>query len=111
MQVSIQSKGFQPSETLVTRIGKEAAKLPTFADDITNCLVILGHQKQRFDAEIVLNVYRRQLRAGAEAELPETAVDTAFDRAVAQLKRHKEKLKDHRAPGARGSEGSQVSSV
>lgn len=67
---------------------------------IVNCHVILDHQKNDFEknklAEITVHIPQNVLVAKEAAATYEQAIDSCVDAMGRQLKKHKEKLLNHR---------------
>ena len=77
------------------------AKLERYFDGIVKIEVVLGHEKEGAEAEILLSVRGgKPLVSQSRQEELYAAIDTVLDKAEVQLVRHKEKLKGHRAAPA-----------
>ncbi len=67
---------------------------------IVSCHVILDHQKNDFDknklAELTVHIPQNVLVAKEAAATYEQAIDSCVDSMGRQLKKHKDKLKNHR---------------
>lgn len=67
---------------------------------IVNCHIILDHQKNDFEknklAEITLHIPQNVLVSKEAASTYEQAIDSCVDSMGRQLKKYKEKLKNHR---------------
>jgi putative sigma-54 modulation protein len=72
------------------------SRLERHFDHITNVHVILGVEKERQKAEATIHVSRGKLFANAEQDDMYAAIDSLVDKLDRQLKKHKEKLSDHR---------------
>ena len=62
---------------------------------MTNAHVILGIEKERQKAEATIHVSRGNIYADSEDENMYAAIDSLTDKLDRQIKKHKEKLKDH----------------
>jgi len=76
-------------------------KLERHFDHMTNVHVILTVEKERQIAEATIHVNRGNLFADARTDDMYAAIDSLVDKLDRQVKKHKEKLNDHRpAEGA-----------
>ena len=82
-------------------------KLERHFDNMTNVHVILTVEKERQIAEATVNVNRGKLFADAQNEDMYAAIDSLVDKLDRQVKKHKEKLNDHR-PGEGGLKDQQT---
>jgi len=74
-------------------------RLERHFDSVTNVHVILGVEKLRQKAEAELHVNGAQVFADHTEEDMYAAIDGLIDKLDRQLKRHKEKTKNHRPNG------------
>jgi putative sigma-54 modulation protein len=72
-------------------------RLQRHFDHITNIHVILTVEKGRQKAEATIHVNRGNLFAEAEQEDMYAAIDMLIDKLDRQIKKHKEKLSDHKS--------------
>jgi putative sigma-54 modulation protein len=70
-------------------------RLERHFDHVTNLHVVLSVEKLRQKAEATLHVSGANLFANAEHEDMYAAIDALGDKLDRQIKKHKEKLKDH----------------
>ena len=74
-------------------------------DNIKHDHVILEIEKDRQKAEATINVSRGRVYADSEDENMYAAIDSLVDKLDRQIKKHKEKLKDHhRGEGLKNQE-------
>ncbi len=82
-------------------VNDKMTRLQRHFDHVTHCHVILSVEKLRHKAEATLNVNGSSLHADSVDADMYAAIDALTDKLDRQIKRHKEKLKDHhRADGA-----------
>lgn len=97
MNTTVTSRHFKAHETLVIYAEAAAEKLEHYYDGILKCEVKLSFEKARKSlkvAEIILSVYRTKITAMQTSDDFNKSIDGAVEKALAQLKRYKEKLHD-----------------
>ena len=78
---------------------QKVTKLIRFYDRITWVDVVLGGDKDRRSAEVTAGLNRGNTIVGkAKSNDMYAAIDQAIDKIARQLRKHKEKLLDHRPP-------------
>lgn len=95
MNTAVTSRHFKAHESLVDYAKAAVEKLEHYYDGIIKCEVKLSYEKSRNSvkiAEIMLSVYRNKITAVGEAEEFHRSIDEAVDKALARLKKYKEKL-------------------
>ncbi len=95
MQVRFTARHYKSPDRLKEYAEKKVQKLEKYYDGIINCEVILDYEKLLQVAEINLDVYNQRLVAIEKSEDVYKSIDLAVDKLKRQLKRYKEKLKDH----------------
>jgi putative sigma-54 modulation protein len=86
-------------------VEEKLERLERHFDNITNAHVILEIEKDRQKAEATIHVSRGQVYADSEDENMYAAIDSLADKLDRQIKKHKEKLKDHhRGEGLKNQE-------
>lgn len=96
MQISITGHHVDITPALRAYVENKFGRLERHFDNMTNVHVILGIQKERMKAEATIHVTRGNLFADAEHADMYAAIDGLVDKLDRQLKKHKEKLGDHR---------------
>ncbi len=71
-------------------------RLERHFDHVTNVHVILSVEKLRHKAEATLHITGNQLFADAEEDDMYAAIDALIDKLDRQIKKHKEKMTEHR---------------
>jgi putative sigma-54 modulation protein len=84
------------TQALRAYVESKFERLERHFDNMTNIHVILSIQKERQKAEATIHVSRGNLFADAEHEDMYAAIDELVDKLDRQLKKHKEKLVQHR---------------
>ena len=97
MNIQITTRHFNGSQELQNRIRDEVKRLTRFNDSITAVHVILDAEKKNVRrAEILVNIYDKNVVAQAKEENMHKAVEAVLLKVERQLKKEKEKLKGHR---------------
>jgi putative sigma-54 modulation protein len=84
-------------------VSQKMERLERHFDHVTNVHVILSVEKLRQKAEATLHISGGNLFADAQDEDMYAAIDAMVDKLDRQIKKHKEKMTDHRR-----SEGVQI---
>lgn len=101
MQINLTGRHVDITPSLRSYVLNKFEKLERHFDSMTNVHVILTVEKERRIAEATVNVNRGSLFADARNEDMYAAIDSLIDKLDRQIKKHKEKLNDHR-PGEGG---------
>jgi putative sigma-54 modulation protein len=106
MQVSVTGHHVEVTPALRAYVEDKIGRLERHFDHMTNIHVILSVEKERKKAEATVSVTRGSLFADTVHADMYAAIDTLVDKLDRQLKKHKEKLTDHRRgeAAARGDE-------
>jgi putative sigma-54 modulation protein len=96
MQISVTGHHVEITPALRSYVETKFQRLERHFDHMTNIHVILNVEKERQKAEATVNVSRGNLYADAEHDDMYAAIDTLIDKLDRQIKKHKEKLTDHR---------------
>ena len=95
MQLSVTGRHVDITAPLRDYVSDKFSRLERHFDHVTNVHVILSVEKLRQMAEATLHVSGGNIFADAEAEDMYAAIDALTDKLDRQIKKHKEKLKDH----------------
>lgn len=101
MDIRISGKNISVTAGMKEHIQEKLSKFEKYAPRLVESHVILKKEKIYFVAEITL--LTKNLRAYGEAQNKENvfaAIDMAYARVEKQLKRFREKIKEHHRPGA-----------
>ncbi len=105
MQINITGHHVDITPALHAYVEEKFERLERHFDNITNAHVILEIEKDRQKAEATIHVSKGQVYADAEDENMYAAIDSLADKLDRQIKKHKEKLKDHhRGEGLKNQE-------
>ena len=96
MQISITGHHIDITPALRTYVDNKFNRLERHFDRMTNIHVILSIEKERQKAEATIHVSRGNVFADEEHEDMYAAIDGLVDKLDRQLKKHKEKLTNHR---------------
>ena len=95
MQINITGHHVDITPALRTYVEEKLERLERHFDNITNAHVILEIEKDRQKAEATIHISRGKVYADSEDENMYAAIDSLADKLDRQIKKHKEKLKDH----------------
>lgn len=95
MQLNLSGHHVEVSPALRNYVSTKFEKLERHFDHVTNVHVVLSVEKLRQKAEATIHVSGASLFANAEHEDMYAAIDALTDKLDRQVKKHKEKLKDH----------------
>ena len=95
MRVNITARHYKAPEKLREYAETSVQKLTKYLDGIIECEIILDYEKTIQVVEIVMKVHRQKLFAQEKSEDIYKCIDAAVSKIERQLKKYKEKLKDH----------------
>ncbi len=95
MQFTVGGHHIDITSALRNYVHTKMERLERHFDHVTNMHVVLSVEKLRQKAEATLHVSGANLFANAEHEDMYAAIDALIDKLDRQIKKHKEKLKDH----------------
>ena len=97
MNIRITGRTEEVTPGMKERAAEKVGKLSRFYDRITWVDVVLDSERERKMVEMSAGLNRGQTIVGkAESDDMYAAIDLAIDKLSRQLRRHKEKLSDHR---------------
>jgi putative sigma-54 modulation protein len=96
MQLNLSGHHVELTQALSDYVHSKVQRLERYFDHVTTAHVVLRLEKQAHRAEATVHVTGGQLFADAEAADMYAAIDALADKLDRQIKRHKEKLSDHR---------------
>jgi putative sigma-54 modulation protein len=96
MQLNLSGHHIEITSALRNYVTSKMERLERQFDSMTNLHVVLSVEKLRQKAEATLHVSGANLFANAEHEDMYAAIDALTDKLSRQVKKHKEKIKDHR---------------
>lgn len=100
MQIQITGRHVDVPEDVREYILAKVGKLPRFYDRIHDVEVVLDHESEQFTTEMIVRADQRHTFVARETG-PDTfaLVDVVVDKLERQLRRHKEKRRDHKHDG------------
>jgi putative sigma-54 modulation protein len=100
VRIQITGRHVEVPDDVRDYIHEKVGRLPRFYDRIHDVEVVLDHESEQFTTEVIVRADRRQTFVARETG-PDTfaLVDLVVDKLERQLKRHKEKSRDHKHDG------------
>ncbi len=95
MQLNLSGHHVDITPALRGYVSSKLERLERHFDNVTNMHVVLSVEKLRQKAEATVHLSGNNLFANAEHEDMYAAIDALVDKLDRQVKKHKEKLKDH----------------
>lgn len=103
MQLNITGHHVEVTDSLKSYVAEKLGRLEKHFDHVNNVHVILSVEKLRQKSEATVNVNGASLFADSTDQDMYAAIDSMADKLDRQIKKHKEKLKNHHQ-----NEGSQI---
>lgn len=100
MQIDLTGHHIELTPALRDYVDSKMQRLERHFEHVTDTHVVLSVEKLRHKAEATLQVSGGTVHADAIDEDMYAAIDALADKLDRQLKKHKEKISDHRANGA-----------
>lgn len=97
MQINLTGHHIDITDSLRDYVGTKFERLERHFDHVSNVHVILSVEKLRQKAEATLHLNGTDVFAESEQEDMYAAIDALVDKLDRQVKKHKEKTKNHRA--------------
>ena len=98
MSIIISVRSGNLSDTLKDYAEKKAQVIVEDYSKITSVRVILDTQKSRFKAEVIMRGKNINIEADHESYEMYDSIDTAMEKVAKQLRRHLDKIQDHKKP-------------
>ncbi|NOX08098.1 MAG: ribosome hibernation promoting factor [Gammaproteobacteria bacterium] len=95
MQINLSGHHIDITDSLRDYVNSKMERLERHFDNVTDVHVVLTVEKNRHNAEATVHLTGSKLFADAEQEDMYAAIDGLIDKLDRQVKKHKEKLKDH----------------
>ncbi len=96
MQLNVTGHHIDMTDSLQHYVETKMGRLERHFDNVTNVHVVLSVEKQRQKAEATLHISGADIFADAVDEDMYAAIDSLADKLDRQVKKHKEKVTDHR---------------
>ena len=97
MQINLTGHHVDVTPALKEFVDNKISRVERHFDNLTHVNVILTVEKLRHKAEATINISGAQVYADSTEENMYSAIDSLVDKLDRQVKRHKEKTKDHHA--------------
>jgi putative sigma-54 modulation protein len=110
MDITVTFRHLESTDALRDYAREKVSRIKKYVGTPADVAVVLSLEKHRHQAEITLNTNGVTVNARDVTEDMYAAIDLAVDKLERQVKKHKEKLKDHK-PGIRTARYNIVSSV
>ena len=95
MQLNITGHHVEVTDSLKAYVSEKLERLEKHFDHVNNVHVILSVEKLRQKSEATVHVNGASLFADSTEEDMYASIDSMVDKLDRQIKKHKEKLKDH----------------
>ncbi|HEB98146.1 MAG TPA: ribosome hibernation promoting factor [Thiotrichales bacterium] len=95
MQINLTGHHVDITDSLRDYVNSKMERLERHFDNVTNTHVVLSVEKTRHKAEATMHVSGGTVFADNTEEDMYAAIDGLVDKLDRQIKKHKEKLKDH----------------
>ena len=100
MQIHLTSRHLEITDDIRTYIEKRARKIEAIFNPVIDFQVVMEVEKNRHQTEITLATRKATFHAQSETHDVFSSLDDVMDKIEAQIRRHKERIKDrrHRLP-------------
>jgi len=100
VQLRLTGRHIELNDDVRTYVEEKTNKLPRFYDRIHEIEFVLGHESEQFTAEMIVRTDHKHTFVATEVG-PDTmaVVDLIIDKMERQLRRHKEKNRNHKHDG------------
>lgn len=99
MQISVSFRNVDPSDHLKGYAENRMARLKKYMDEPIEIYLVLSIQKFRHTADVTISANGMKIKAQEETGDLYSAIDMVLDKVEKQVKRHREKVKEHKAEG------------
>lgn len=96
MHIEVSGHGLEVTGALRDYANDKMGRVIRHFDHMTGAHVILSLEKLKHRAEATINVSQKRIHAEADASDMYAAIDALVDKLDGQVKKHKEKLQEHR---------------
>ncbi|MGB1879226.1 MAG: ribosome hibernation-promoting factor, HPF/YfiA family [Gammaproteobacteria bacterium] len=97
MQIQIDGHHVDVTESMHDYIHNKLTRVERHFDQVVDVHVVLSVEKQRQKAEATVHLAGNNIHAESENDDMYAAIDALVDKLDRQVKKHKEKLTDHRS--------------
>lgn len=95
MQINLTGHHIEITDSLRNYVNEKMGKLERHFDKVSNTHVILGVEKDTHKAEATVHMSGNDIFAEAHENDMYASIDSLVDKLDRQVKKHKEKLKNH----------------
>ena len=100
MEIRVTGRHVDITEEMREYISKKASKLPRFYDRVFELEAVFDHESEQYTLEVIVRSDRKHTFVAKEIGPDSMAlVDLVLDKLERQLKRHKERNRDHKHDG------------
>lgn len=103
MNTSVRFKNLEPSDALKSYVGEKLDRMEKYFNGPAEANVVLSIEKFRHSAEINIMGDRLTINGKEETEEMYSAIDMVLDKLEVQIKKSKQKSREHRSKGKSGS--------
>ena len=96
MKITITARHFEASDSLKDHIEDNLSEMDRYLDKILSATVVLSVEKYRHKAVITIDSSVKNFVCEAITDDMQTAFDACLDKLKTQLRRYKERLKNHK---------------
>ncbi|MEE2982730.1 MAG: ribosome-associated translation inhibitor RaiA [Pseudomonadota bacterium] len=96
MRIKIDGYHVKLTTAMQEYIQSKMTRIERHFEHVVDVRVVLGVEKQRHKAEATIHVTGYNIHAGSEHEDMYAAIDLLLDKLDRQIKKHKEKMTNHR---------------
>ncbi|MBW1980409.1 MAG: ribosome-associated translation inhibitor RaiA [Deltaproteobacteria bacterium] len=104
MQVSVTFRKIDASETLRNYAEEKLYRIKKYVEDPIEAHVVLSVEKFRHVAEVTINANGIRIKGAQQTEDMYSAIDMAVDKLESQIKKYRERLKQHKGDGGARSQ-------
>lgn len=97
MQINIDGHHVDVTPAMQDYIQSKLSRIERHFDHVVDVHVVLGVEKQRQKAEATVHLAGNSIHAHSEHDDMYAAIDLLLDKLDRQVRKHKEKLTDHRS--------------
>ncbi len=99
MQISVSFRNVDPSEHLKGYAETRMARFKKYMEEPVEIHLVLSIQKFRHTADVTISANGIKIKAQEETGDLYSAIDMVLDKIEKQIKRHREKIKEHKPDG------------
>ncbi len=96
MQISVSFRNVDPSENLKSYAETRMARFKKYMEEPVEIHLVLSIQKFRHTADVTISANGIKIKAQEETGDLYSAIDMVLDKIEKQIKRHREKIKEHK---------------